>query len=357
MNSALIRRALRRSLAQIRYVSAVPPGDAAGLVAAVYAQVERDFGMLAPPVALHSPAAGPLAACWVMLRETLLARGLSSRAAREAVAAAVSLGNTCPYCAAVHGAVLGALAGGPEAAAIAGDRVESIADPYLRNLAAWARTSGQQDPAAAGDLPFPAGQLAEMAGVAVTFQYLNRMVTVFLAESPLPPGLPAAVTGSLMRVLGRFLRPAALSALPPGASLALLPEAPMRGDLPWAAGSPPIAEAFARAIAAIEAAGVPAVPEPVRELVLAELAGWTGQPVGLSRSWADDAVSRLTAADRPAGRLALLTAFAPYQVGPAEVHEFRRGRLADEELVGLTAWASLAAALRVGSWLAPGSRG
>src|SRR5262245_59371351 len=108
-SNPLMRRALRRSAAQIRYVVPVPPGTATGPVADVYAQMERDFGMLAPPVMLHSPAAGPLAASWVMLREALLATGLADRAAKETVATAVSLGNTCPYCVAVHGAVLGGL--------------------------------------------------------------------------------------------------------------------------------------------------------------------------------------------------------------------------------------------------------
>jgi hypothetical protein len=69
MSGMLARKALRRSLDQIRYVSAVRPAAAQGLVARVYGKVERDFGMLAPPVALHSPAAGPLAACWLMLRD------------------------------------------------------------------------------------------------------------------------------------------------------------------------------------------------------------------------------------------------------------------------------------------------
>src|SRR5258708_30616917 len=106
MRNALMRRALRRSTAQIRHISPVPPGSATGQVAAVYAQVERDFGMLAPPVALHSPAAGPLAACWVMLRETLVARGVADRAAKEAVAAPVSLRNPRPHLVPLHTPVL-----------------------------------------------------------------------------------------------------------------------------------------------------------------------------------------------------------------------------------------------------------
>src|ERR1700722_2652698 len=98
MSATLAQRALRRALDQIRYVSPVRPAAATGLVAAVYAQVEHDFGMLAPPVALHSPAPGPLAASWVMLRETLAVQGQADRAAKEMVAAAVSVENACPYC-------------------------------------------------------------------------------------------------------------------------------------------------------------------------------------------------------------------------------------------------------------------
>src|SRR5690606_8869078 len=43
------------ALAQVRHVTPVRPRAARGLVAEVYAGLERDFGMLAPPVILHSP--------------------------------------------------------------------------------------------------------------------------------------------------------------------------------------------------------------------------------------------------------------------------------------------------------------
>ena len=72
----------------------------------MYRQVERDFGMLAPPVALHSPAPEALAAVWVILRESLVATGLAGRPGKEAVAATISLANSCPYCVDVHGATL-----------------------------------------------------------------------------------------------------------------------------------------------------------------------------------------------------------------------------------------------------------
>ena len=135
-----------------------------------------------------------------MLRETLAVQGLASRAAKETVAAAVSLENACPYCVTVHNAVLGGLDHGRDAAALADNQIESMADPALRDIARWARSSGQRAAAARGTLPFPPEQLPELAGVAMTFQYLNRMVTVFLADTPLPAVVPGPVAGRMLRL-------------------------------------------------------------------------------------------------------------------------------------------------------------
>jgi AhpD family alkylhydroperoxidase len=347
--SRLTARPLRRSLDQIRYVTPVRPAAARDLIASVYAQSERDFGMIAPPVALHSPAPGPLAACWIMLRETLLAPPAGDRAARETVAAAVSLGNTCPYCVAVHGAAMGGLAGGPEAAAIASGSVEAITSTQLREIAAWALNTGEL--AAPGGPPFPAAELPRLAGVALTFHYLNRMVNVFLEDSPLPPATPGVVGRGLMRVLARIMLSAGRGAAPPGASVSLLPAAPLPADLAWAAGLPHVAGALSRATAAIEDAAARAVPASVRELVLCQLAGWDATAPGPGRGWVADAVSGVPPADRPAATLALLTALASYQVLPADIGSFQRHQPGDEALIAVTSWASLAAARRAASWL------
>src|SRR5439155_26694884 len=126
--------------------------------------------------------------------------------------------------------------------------------------------------------------------------------------------------------------------------------APLPPDLSWADGNPSIAEAFGRAAAVIDSAGARSVPDPVRELLRADIAHWDGRPAGASRAWVDRAVAGLAVADRPAGRLALLTAKAAYQVDQPVVDAFRAGR-DDRALVELTSWASLAAGRRVGPWV------
>jgi AhpD family alkylhydroperoxidase len=342
MSASLLASGVRRTLAQIRYVSPVLPGRADGVVRSVYEQAERDFGLVAPPLVLHSPAPPALAASWLMLRETLLANGTAARAHKEAVAAAVSVANECPYCVAVHSAALRALSGGSGPAEIAAGRLDNVADPGLRETARWAGQTGHSSRAR----PAPDSAFPELAGVAVTFHYLNRMVTMFLPESPLPPLTPKPMGGWVMGMLASAMT--APSPVP-GAALDLLPAAPLPAEFSWAAGQPHVATALARAAAAIDAIGGQVIPEPARALVLDRLAGWDGRAQGPSRSWADDGAGRLSPADRPFGRLALLAAFAPYQVTKDDVQALAPA--GSEALVTVTSWASMAAARRIGSWL------
>ncbi|MFC4533316.1 carboxymuconolactone decarboxylase family protein [Sphaerisporangium dianthi] len=351
MGKVLSRLTLPGVLRQVRHVEPVRPAAAGGLVARVYTQVERDFGMLAPPMILHSPAPEPLAAAWGILRESLLAAGTVERPVKEAVATAVSAANACPYCVDVHRATMDGLVAGNPAREIAGARAEAITDPVVRRVAAWTLAGATRAGAARQAPPEPPERTRELAAVAVTFQYLNRMVNVFLGESLLPPQVPDRARGPLMRLFGLVMRPAARRAAAPGASLVLLPPAPLPGDLAWAEGTPFIAGAFARAAAAMEQAGRHSVPAPVRELVTAELAAWNGEPKGPSRAWAEDAVSALPSGLRPSGRLALLTAMASYQVDDALVARFRAETPGDRALVELTSWASFTAARHVGAWL------
>ncbi len=341
----------RATAAQLRYVSPVRPRAARGLVAEVYAQVERDFGMLAPPLTLHSPAPSLLAAAWLLLRESMLASGRLSRATREAAAVAVSLGNSCPYCVDVHGTLLFGLVPEAPATALAEDRVSDITDVELRALAQWARASGIRG--AVGPPPVSPRQIPDLFGVLLTFHYLNRMVNIFLRPSPFPPGMADGTRRRVSRALGGMLSRRVRRDSAPGVSLELLVPAPLPADLEWAAGLPSLAGALARASSAVEEAGRRSVPEPVRERVLADLARWDGRPPGISRAWVADAVAALPAPHRAAGRLAYLAAFASYQVDGSTVEYFRAHHPDDAALVEVAAWASLSAARQVVRWVDP----
>ncbi|WP_414944971.1 carboxymuconolactone decarboxylase family protein [Amycolatopsis sp. cmx-11-32] len=305
MAPTLVRFALRRVSREVRYVRPISFGRASGLVRDVYRQLERDFGMLAPPVALHSPSPTVLAATWTMLRESLVAAGETSRADREVVASLVSQANSCPYCVEVHGMALDSLGRSSVASAIAAG--EAVPDPLDGALSAAAR--------------------AELTAVAFTFHYLNRAVSVFLGPSPLPSSVPDSARSRAKAVLGRFLRP--VEDASPGLSLDLLPAGSR--VFSWAAGNPVVEDAFSRAESAFASVGIsPAVRNTVRRT----LSTWDGVPPGLSRSWVDTV-------DDPVTRLALVVAKAPYQVDDTLVAS---AGLDDRELIELVGWASFVAA-------------
>lgn len=326
----VVRAVLRGALRDIRHVEAVPPRRARGEVARVYEQAQRDFGVLAPPLALHSAAPGPLAANWLLLRETLLVEGRVDRAVKEVVATEVSRANACPYCVEVHGATLEVL---PQAA-------QSAATGAVGR---WIRAAA--DGLEPGPAPFTADEAPEILGVALTFHYLNRMVGIFLEDSPLPPQTPAAARGTILRTVARAMRPVAG---PPvaGASLDLLPDAPLPAGLEWALPAAAVAGALARSSAAVtEAARW--VPQPVRDLLAARLAAWDGAPAGIGSGWLDESLATLTPRDRAIARLVLLTAFAAYRVTDQDIAAAREHHSSDREIIELTSWAALSTALHL----------
>lgn len=328
MGTLLARATRGGTLRQIRYVTPVAPSAARGLVASVYRQVERDFGMLAPPISLHSPAPANLAAAWAMLRESLLAPGRTGRAGREAVAAAVSSANRCPYCVDVHGSTLaGLMAAG-----------QSTPDRPIAELIAWA----QNEP---GPAPFPAEHTPEYFGVAVTFHYLNRMVNIFLPPSPFPPAVRGVARRAAGQMATRLMGSLARRTVLPRQSVGLLPTAALPADLDWARGHAGVAEAFAAAAHAVDQQDIP-------DTVRAAAQSWLVKDVrpDLSlKGWLDDAVAGVPARDRPAARLAALTMYASYRVTPQYIADTG---LDDAGLIQLTSWAALQSARHIGTRLA-----
>lgn len=323
MNGTLVRDGVRGSAPPFRYLSPVAPARSRGMVSRLHTDVEREFGAVVPLIDLHSPAPAALAACWTMLREILVADGFVDRTTKEAVGVAVSLANSCDAGAALHLAVLERL----NAARVVGttdNEFAAHADHRVRAMTEWARGGGRTMAVRS----VPGHQVPELVGMVLLSHYLNRMASVFLPDG-------RAWSGEARRAPGRVAR---LATRPhrPGAALGLLAAAPLPADLCWAAGSPNVAAAVARAAAVVDALGARVAPPSIRGLVLDELTAPEADP--------DRAVARLSDEDRPVGRLAVLTALAPRQVDDAVVGRFRRIRGGDRELVELTQWASLAAA-------------
>ncbi|MEQ1541385.1 MAG: carboxymuconolactone decarboxylase family protein [Novosphingobium sp.] len=332
----------------VRYLAPVKRAKATGLVAAVYGAIEREFALV-PPLTIHSACPEILAGAWSAMREAFVVDP-DHRALREAVASGVSLANRCPYCVDVHTAMLDA--SGDHALA---DRIRS-AGAGDNALIAWASATRQCGAPALEAPPFAKQLVPQLLGTAVLFHYINRLVSVFLSESAAPLRLRSALPRKLFGrafggTVGRHLLAARAE---PGASLHLLPDAPLPREFVWAAADRAIAGGLARLDAAVEAAGALHVPEPVRALVAQRVGIWRGEDVPLSDRWLAEAVSELAADDqRASARLALQTALAAYRVDGALIAAFRRHFPGDAPLLATAAWSSLTATRRLAGWMLP----
>ncbi|MGW4461215.1 carboxymuconolactone decarboxylase family protein [Micromonospora sp. NPDC004704] len=338
---------------QVKYVTPVPVAAADGHLAEVYRQVAEEMGLVVPPVQLHSPVPDLASAYWMIMRETLLPVDMVGRETKEAVATAVAVANICPYCVDMHSLGMYELGTEHDAEALVADKVEDVADAHTRAMATWARIAHQPEAAFAVALPFGPVERAELVGVVVAMHYLSRMVNVFLSSFLIPPRLNAAGRRRFKRGASVMLRSTLRADRPAGRSVDLLPPAPLPAGAEWAAGSRAIAAAVGRADAAFEAAGTRALTPAVRDLVRRRLGRWNGEETGLSRRWCERLIEDLPESEQASGRLALLTAFASYQVDEHVIREFRATAPDDSALLDVTAWASWITARHVGAWYAP----
>src|SRR5207253_204849 len=79
----------------MRFIKAVEPREADGLVAQVYGEIKHDFALLRDPdgnspFMAHSPHPELLAGLWSVLYETILVEGVVRRADKEAIGATLA---------------------------------------------------------------------------------------------------------------------------------------------------------------------------------------------------------------------------------------------------------------------------
>ncbi len=346
------RKFFRDSAPQrIHYITPIPQNEADGLVADVYDQMGRDFQVV-PPITVHSPMPKILAGVWGMVRESMMA-GPVNRTDREAVAAAVSKINECPFCVDVHTTMLH---GGTEhtlAKSLLNGNVDNLPPSRTGRIVEWALAGHSPDAQIVKSPPFSEEEAPEFIGTAVAFHYINRMVNIFLDDSPIPvPSFLKWLKAPLGRLAGSLFGKRILGlSVEPGDSLNFLPDAPLPDEFSWAKSNPTVAGAFARFTAVMEEAGQSIVPIRVRELVQKHVDLWNGEETGMSRQWVEDAVADLPDNEQASGRLALLAALASYQVDEDVIRGFRQHFPTDEQLISTASWACYVATRRVASWM------
>ncbi|MEV4165729.1 carboxymuconolactone decarboxylase family protein [Nonomuraea dietziae] len=313
-----------------RFVTPVGKNVRTGLAGQVYAQVKAEFGFVGELFAALSPAPEVLAATWALLRESLLA-GPSRRTDKEVIALGVSVANRCPFCVDAHTVFLHAM--GEHALGEAIARGERPAGPRHTLLLDWARRER------ATDLP------VDQVGTALACHFVNRMVSALVGENLLPGGMDSSPF--VRRAAGRAMSRNVRRRRVPGLSLTLIP----RGCAPsWAEGS-----SVGPAYAALRAAATgEALSRTARQVVRAAVGEHDAGHPPPGNGWLEGPLAALPERERPATRLALLAALAPYRITEREVAAWP---VTDAELVRLLAFGAFAAVEHVERAITPSRPG
>jgi AhpD family alkylhydroperoxidase len=331
-------------------IDAPPRPEAPVWLVDAWEQADREF-VAGPPLTLHLPVPALFPAVWAVTRESLLA-GPTQRVVREVIAAAVSTLNECPYCVDSHAASTSALGHDGVAKALRAKSVGRIADSQLRAAAAWAvATRSPGDPLLA-DPPFAPEDQPYAVGTALTFHYLNRMVSAFL--KPAPATVPSFIDrcGFMTRVLGRFPgRLLSTANLEPGASLQFCSWAPSVSAPASLEEAPEVAAAWSALIAAAQNAGEAVLSERTRAVISDTIESWSGADPGLGSGWARRAVASLPKEEHAPATFALVCALAPYRVERRLVDAVRTVHPTDADLVAIASWASVRATVRIAAWM------
>jgi AhpD family alkylhydroperoxidase len=334
------------SLKTMRYVHAIPRRTATGLVAQVYEMIEEDF-FINGSLTSRSKVPRLMAGIWTAGRESILVDDRLDRTTKEAMNAALSQVNDCPYC----GDMLISLvhAGGKHEAAscIFAENEAHIANSTLGKRLSWVKSVATPGTKMDTPVPFTAEQLPEAIAALMAMSDINRFSHVVMDGSPVsaPLGLQS-VKAAALRLFGGELRATHGNPLTSGRALQLLPPAPLPTDMQWAAPNPRIADALARWAAVVELEASCVVSTEVQELVVRNLHHWDGELMPLSRSWVDSEVAALSGQDRAIARLALVLAKAPYQLDETLVEDVLREDRCEERFIRVLAWASFSGARR-----------
>ncbi|NNN37171.1 carboxymuconolactone decarboxylase family protein [Streptomyces sp. S3(2020)] len=320
-----------------RYTEPQSPKAATGRVAEVYEQLAREFG-IAEPVTFVVLSSAPelLAPAWALMRESLIA-GPGSRTGKELAALGVSLANRCPFCVDAHTMLLHAT--GDHALAERLARGERPEDEEHARVLEWGKLTRVPGGLGPGPHPFPGGHAPGYLGTALTFHFINRIVSALVTENLLPGNVQRfrAVRSLAGRTLARTVRRPAR----PGAALALF-DLPDPGESPaWADGTA-VGPAYAALLRAAMAGGA-LLDADDQDLVEEVMLDWDGAHPSLAPDPFPDR------RERPGARLALLAALAPYRITDEDVAAWRRPEHTDGCLVRLVAYGAFLAVDRIES--------
>ncbi len=182
----------------VRYLARPDLKTELPLARQVLDQAAAEF-QLAPPVTIHMSDPLLMAGVWSAARETYVVKR-ANRSMREAVAAAVSNLNECPYCVTVHTSLFASTGGNIRHLDEPAKLTAEISAAYE-----FAKKTLEPDAKSLRHPSVALSHIPQVFGTAVVYHYLNRVISVFLGEVPVAlPGMKSSLGQKMMRASFTF---------------------------------------------------------------------------------------------------------------------------------------------------------
>lgn len=336
----------------VKYLEVQTLKDSRGKIREINRQINEDLG-LAGPMSLSTPSERVHSVRWAVSRESYAASTFVNRRDKELLAATVSQINKCPYCAEGHSAFLRTGGEAGLAPAIADGTWKQLEDERTKSLIEWGLSTRKPEAAVVNKPPFTAKEAPEIIGTALEFHTLNRLVDIFLEESPMPEIMrhkwirEIALKMASLTVFREMISKKAV----PGSSLKFIEETAVPAKFKWAAPVPAFAKAIAAQQVLLDQIEKETIPQTSARVLEENLSQWNGEEMPLGRKWLEVAVSQISEKEKPVARLILLTAFSSYTVSEKDIMDFRGVMPSDRELLEVCYWAAAKTSQRIASWL------
>ncbi len=329
----------------IFYINSIKPSQATGTVKEVYGQLKSEMGDVVEPISLHALTPDLLKGIWGILRETVVVEDKVKRTVKEAVGAAVSASNDCPYCVDAHTIMILGLKDKVVANAILKKKPDIIPDESTRKIVDWSFETRNFDSEIIKNPPFSKEKAPEIIGTAVFFHYLNRMVTIFLGPTILPMNV-SFLKGVMKAMAAKMFSGVLQKEKKPGEVKGDMVVSP---DFPWSTNSSRISYMFSYFQHVLGSFSEKNIPEEVQAFMKVQIENWNGEDMPNSNEKLDLIMSNLSEENHLMAKMLYLTAFSPHRLRHHHFEDFKLSYAAsDDYLLSMLAWSSFSIATKIG---------
>ncbi|RMG33997.1 MAG: hypothetical protein D6732_11055 [Methanobacteriota archaeon] len=352
MLTSIESKMLEHNARAVKYVKVRAFKEVHGALKAINEQINRDFG-LSGPLALSIPSHRVHAVRWAMAREAFVVETHVKRVSKEIVAAAIAQINQCPYCEEVHGTSISSSGDRQTAKAIARGNWQWLGDEKTKAILEWSLNTRNPTAEIIRNPPFSFQEAPEIIGTALVFHSTNRLVSIFLEDSPLPRFLAKSWAKKLALFIASktLFRSMVTKKASAGDALKFIEKYPAPKNLSWAQSIPPYVQALAAQEVLLTKIEAQVIPDRTAQLFKDFVNRWQGEDMPLGRAWLSELLSGLDEIETPAATLIFLAALAPYAITENDISNFRKINPTDKALIEVCFWAVETVTKRISEWL------